>query len=172
MRQLDPNSKSNKFFDEEEFLLEVEMAREWFEGDNNLEIILYKVDKNSMPVDDLYNEVRIDQVRYLDPITISVYPSFDESTNKAYSQTNGSLKYKEDGDFSFIVYEEALKELRTDILYGDFIGYRVNESTIRYFEVIDDDKTNFGNNRTLVGYRSYYRIIKCKPITNDKFRGA
>lgn len=171
MRKIDANSKMNKFFSEDEFKLEVNLAREWFEGDNNLSILLYQIDKNEIPENDIYQEARIDATKYLDPIELSVYPTLDESTNKSYSQNNGSLRYKEDGDFSFIIYDDVLKENRCEISYGDYIGYRVNESTIRFFEVIDDDKTNFSNNRTILGYKSYYRVIKCKPTTNNIFRG-
>ena len=172
MRRFDGNTKMNKFFNEDEFKLEVSMSREWVEGDNNLEVILYRVDKNAIPENDIYQETKIDSVKYMQPVTLKVLPNLEESTNKSYSEKNSSLRYKEDGDFSFTIYEETLKDQRVDIDYGDYIGYRINETTIRYFEVIDDDKTNFSNNRTILGYRPYYRVIKCKPVTNDLFRGA
>lgn len=172
MRKINPNTKSNKFFGQEEFKLDVEMAREWFEGDNNLKVILYRIDKTSTQTNNIYNEVRIDEKRYKEPIELNVYPTLNESENKAYNQSNSTIRYSEDGDFSFIVFEDHLRELGVEINYGDHIGYRVTETDVRYFEVIDDDKINFANNRTILGHRAYYKQIRCKVASNDSFRGV
>lgn len=169
MRKIEPNSRSNKFFCEDEFELEIEMGREWFEGDNNLEVVLYKVNSSQTETTDIYNETPIGMIVTYTPITLKVYPILTESKNVALSGITG--RHSTDGEFSFIIYTKQLTEQNTSITFGDFIGLRVSETELRYFEVCDDDYLNFANNRTILGYRSFYKTIKCKAVQKDKFNG-
>lgn len=170
MRQIRPNNKVNKFYDADEFNLDIEMGREWLDSDNNFSITLYKVDK-STTTSDIYNESEIDGIQYHQPIELIVLPSLQSSENKAYNSSNNTMRYKQDGDFSFIVYEKELNEKNAVISYGDFIGYDVDKKTRRYFEVIDDDLLNFENRKTIMGYERFYKEIKCKTVSPDVFNG-
>lgn len=171
MRIVRPNNKVNKFFDEGEFNLEIDMGREWINGDNNFTVILYRVNKNTTSTTDIYNEVDVDSIEYLQPIELNVLPNLNSSQNKSYNQQNNTIRYKEDGDFSFIVYEKELSEKNAVISYGDFIGYDVDVNIRRYFEVIDDDILNFSNDKTILGYKRFYKEIRCKTVTSDVFNG-
>jgi hypothetical protein len=59
-----------------------------------------------------------------------------------------------------------------DINYGDYIGYAVNESTIRYFSVSNDGKKNFDNKHTIMGYKGAFRTVVCAPVDATEFRGV
>lgn len=171
MRKTNPNTKVNKFYDENEFELDIELGREWMEGDNNFKVILYRVDKSNTQVTDIYNEAEIDGIVYLQPIELNVYPTLNKSENKAYN-SNSTARYKQDGEFTFIIYENELSEKNVKINYGDFIGYDVEPTVRRYFEVIDDDATNFENTKTIMGFRRITKQIRCKYVTPDVFNGV
>jgi hypothetical protein len=70
------------------------------------------------------------------------------------------------------LYDDQLKELDTDIDYGDYIGYAVSETDVRYFTVANDGKKNYHNNHTIMGYRGTYRTVECVPADPNEFRGV
>ncbi|GAJ11946.1 unnamed protein product [marine sediment metagenome] len=51
-----PINRNNKFFSMRDFQFEVEVGREYVEGDLNMSVILYKVDRELEFGDDLYGE--------------------------------------------------------------------------------------------------------------------
>lgn len=171
MRRLIPISRQSKFFSESEFNLEDSMGREWLEGDNNMKVVLFRVDRNSTQIDDIYNEAGRDKIKYLTPVEVNVLPLLNKAENKVYNESSGGLRFLQDGQLSFIVYSSHLKELDVEINYGDYIGYSVDEKTMRYFSVVNDGLKNFDNNHTLLGYRSFYRTITCAMISSDEFNG-
>jgi hypothetical protein len=167
-----PINRINKFFSQEDFNLEVEMGRESLEGDGNFVVILYRVDREQTTSDDIYNEAGKDEIRFFPPIELRVIPTFEEAENKSYNSGHGSLRYLEDGPFSFELYDAQLKELDADITYGDYIGYPVTETEVRYFTVTNDGKKNYDNAHTIMGYKGAYRTVKCAPVDANEFRGV
>ena len=49
-----PIERINKFFSQDDFDLEVDFGREWLEGDINIKVILYQVDRTETTNDDIY----------------------------------------------------------------------------------------------------------------------
>ena len=170
-RRLVPITRVAKFYSQKEFELEDRIGREWLEGDNNMKVILFRVDRVTTQSDDLYNESDTDKVNYLAPIEISVLSLLNKAENKAYNESSGILRYSQDGQLSFIVYSSHLKELKVEINYGDFIGYNVDETTVRYYEVVNDGLKNFDNNHTVLGYKPFYRTIVCAMVSTNEFSG-
>jgi len=168
--KITPITRINRFFSEEDFFLEINLGREAIEGDGNFTLILYKVDREMTESDKLYGEATKDGIRFFPPIEIKVIPIMAEPENKSYN-SNGSARYIQDGQLTFGIYEAQLKELDSSIDYGDYIGYPVNETTIRYFSVSNDGKKNFDNKHTIMGYKSAFRTIICSPIDESEFRG-
>jgi hypothetical protein len=166
-----PITRINKFFSEEDFFLEKSMGREAIEGDGNFTIILYRVDVNMTEYDKLYGEGTKDGIRFYPPVELKVVPIMAEPENKSYN-SNGSARYLQDGPLTFGIYDDQLKELAVDINYGDYIGYAVNESTIRYFSVSNDGKKNFDNKHTIMGYKGAFRTVVCAPVDATEFRGV
>jgi hypothetical protein len=146
------------------------MGREAIEGDGNFTLILYRVDRQLTESDDLYGEASADGIRYFPPVELKVIPIMDEAENKSYN-TNGGLRYLQDGQLTFGVYDAQLKELDTEISYGDYIGYPVTETEIRYFSVVNDGVKNYDNKHTIMGYKGAFRTIVCSTIENSEFQG-
>jgi len=166
-----PITRINKFFGHEDFRLEVEMGREAIEGDGNFVVILYKVDREATASDDVYNEAGKDDIRYFPPIELRVIPTMGTPENKAYNQNAGSLRYLQDGQLSFGIYDDQLQEFDTDIDFGDYIGYPVSETEIRYFVVVNDGRKNYDNAHTIMGYKGAFRSVLCAPTDPSEFRG-
>ena len=164
-----PITRVNKFYSEEDFDLDIEMGREHFEGDGNFVVVLYRVESSLSHVDDLYNEPIKDGIRFKTPVELLVIPKLETPENKTYNTSSGSLRYLEDGKLSFIVYEKQLVELDVDITYGDYIGYPINETEMRFFSVTNDGIKFFDHKHTIIGYKGAYRSITCAPVDKTEF---
>jgi hypothetical protein len=166
-----PINRINKFFSNEDFDLDISMGREAIEGDGNFVVILYRVDRENTASDDLYNEASKDGIRFFPPVELRVIPILEEAENKAYNSGSGSLRYLQDGNLSFGIYESQLAELDVELNYGDYIGYPVSETEVRYFSVTNDGIKNYDNKHTIMGYKGAYRTVKCAPVDEQEFRG-
>lgn len=166
-----PINRVNKFFSNEDYNLEIEMGREAIEGDGNFVVILYRVDREMTESDDLYGEAVKDGIRFFPPVELRVIPILNEAENKAYNSGSGSLRYLQDGQLTFGIYEAQLAELDIQLNYGDYIGYPVSETEVRYFSVTNDGIKNYDNSHTIMGYKGTFRTVKCAPVDENEFRG-
>jgi hypothetical protein len=169
-KKITPITRINKFFSEEDFNLEISMGREAIEGDGNFTIILYRVDRTNSEYDSLYGEASKDGIRYFPPVELKIVPIMGAPENKTYN-TNGSLRYLQDGQFTFGIYDSQLSELDTEISYGDYIGYPVTETEVRYFSVVNDGAKNYDNKHTIMGYKGAFRTVVCASVDSNEFRG-
>ena len=170
-KKITPITRINKWFSEEDYNLEVELGREAIEGDGNFTLILYRVDRDMTQYDNLYTEATKDGIRFFPPIELKVIPIMAEPENKSYN-SNGSARYLQDGQLTFGIYDAQLTEQKIDIVYGDYIGYPVTETDIRYFSVSNDGKKNFDNAHTIMGWKGAFRTVVCAPVDASEFRGV
>lgn len=164
-----PIKRINKFFSSRDYGLEIQMGREAIEGDGNFTVILYRVDRETTQVDDLYGEASASEINFLPPVEIYVVPIIDKAENKTYNPD--SMRYLEDGNLTFIVYTQHLNELVVDITVGDYIAYPIDELDVVYFNVTNAGEKNYDNAHTIMGYKGAYRIINCTFANEDEFKG-
>ena len=170
--KITPITRINKFFSEEDFGLEISMGREAIEGDGNFTIILYRVDRTLTSSDSLYGESTMDGIRFLPPVELKVMPILAAPENKTYNSGSGSLRYLQDGQLTFAIYDAQLAEMDIELSYGDYVGYAVNESELRYFSVVNDGKKTYDNTHTILGYKGAFRTVLCAAIDSNEFRGV
>ena len=166
-----PINRVNKFFSEEDFNLEVSFGREAVEGDGNFVIVLYRVDRDRTESDDLYGEAVKDGIKFFPPVELRVVPIMNEPDNKAYNSGSGSMRYLQDGQLTFGIYDAQLEELDIELSYGDYVGYQVSETDVRYFSVTNDGIKNYDNKHTIMGYKGAFRTVLCASVEEDEFRG-
>jgi hypothetical protein len=165
-----PIERINKFFSQDDFDLEVDFGREWLEGDINIKVILYQVDRTETTNDDIYGEAAKEDIMFKPPVELSVSFNMSAPTNKAYN-SDGSMRYLEYGTITLGIYQDQLDEMGVDIEYGDYIGYAENETNIKYFTVSNNGKIFSDNSHTIGGYKGFYRTITCVPTDLDEFNG-
>ena len=145
------------------------MGREAIEGDGNFTVILYRVDRENTEYDAVYGEASKDGIRYLSPIELKVIPILAEPENKTYN-SNGTGRYLQDGQLTFGIYQAQLDELAVEINYGDYIGYAVTETDMRYYSISNDGKKFFDNKHTIMGYKGAFRTVVCAPVSSSEFQ--
>jgi hypothetical protein len=166
-----PINRNAKFFSRDDFDLEINMGREAIEDDGNFTIILYRVDRTLTSSDDVYGESTMDGIRFLPPVELRIVPILNEAENKAYNSGSGSLRYLQDGQLTFGIYDAQLAEMDVELSFGDYVGYAVNESEMRYFSIVNDGRKNYDNKHTILGYKGAFRTVLCAPIDYNEFRG-
>lgn len=162
-----PINRMNRFYDEVDFGIENEMAREYLEGDINVTVILFQVDRKETMVDDVYGEAKSNEIKFKTPKELKVRIVLEEAENKAYS--GGMNRILEYGKLTFHIFQDQLNELSCDIQYGDYIGFADNEDNIKYFTVTNDGRIFSDNKHTRVGYKGYYRTINCVVADTNEF---
>jgi len=170
-KKITPITRINKWFSEEDFNLEISMGREAIEGDGNFTLILYKVNREATQADNIYGEASKDGIKFFPPIELKVVPILAEAENNSYN-SDGGMRYLQDGKLTFGIYDAQLTELKTSLDYGDYIGYPVTETEIRYFSVVNDGIKNFDNKHTIMGYKGAFKSVVCAPVDSSEFRGV
>lgn len=165
-----PITRLGKFFGSEDYSLDIEMGREWLEGDMNFTCVLYRVDKIKTKTDDVYGETVSDGVKFLPPVEFKAFIQVMAPENKNVSN-NSKIVQMEPGNVRISVYQSHLNELGVDISYGDYIGYYETENRVRYYTVSNDGRVVSDNKHTYAGYKPFYRTIIASPVSANEFRG-
>ena len=164
-----PITRISKFFGSEDFQLEQDIGMEWLHGDLHFNLVLFRVDKKSSDVDDVYGESGPEEIRYKPPVEFKAYVKIDMPQNKSYG--SGLVNQMEPGNMTLGVYMKHLEELDVEINYGDYIGYAETEDRIRYYVVTNDGRVTSDNKHTIGGYKAFYRTIKCSFVSENEFDG-
>lgn len=163
-----PITRLNKFFAEEDYNLDIEMGREWLNGDMNFTLVLYSVDQQRTIKDDVYGEVTSDGVQFKAPVEFNAFVRILEPTRQPIGSSR--ILQNEPGNLEFAVYHKELSELKIEIKLGDYIGYQITEDEIRYYSIIDAATPDYDNKHTYGGYKSFYYSYTATPVTTDEFR--
>lgn len=169
MEKLVPITRLGKFFGGDDFNLEVEMGKEWLEGDMNFTVILYRVDKYKTKTDDVYGETVEDGVKFLPPVELKGYVKIVAPTDAKIG--NSKIVQEEPGNMTFSVYQSLLNDLDVDIQYGDYLAYYETESRVRYYNVVNDGRVVSDNKHSYGGYRPFYRTIVATFVNENEFKG-
>jgi hypothetical protein len=164
---LSPINHNNKFFSEEEYRYYIDMARDYM-ATLGTKIYFYKVNKQKSQIDDLYGEAYEEEVHLNEKIEIPAVVKFEESENKAYISDKALLRFEEYGNLKVSLLLADLDLYQADITYGDYVGYRVSETQVIYFQVANDAQKHFQNKNTFLGYKSYYKTIICTPVNKGE----
>ena len=99
-----PINRLGRFYDEIDFGVENEMAREYLEGDLNFVVVLFQVDRTETQVDAVYGEAKSNEIRFKAPKELRVKLALEAAENKSYSAgMNRILDY---GNLTFHVFQE------------------------------------------------------------------
>lgn len=164
-----PITRLDKYFNEDDYNLQLEWAREYIEEEENFTVILYRVDKQRVNVDSIFFDTYGHSIKFLDPVELKVKYSIEDVENKTYNEGDQqSLTFQQTGNLIFTIVNQQLEELEVDISRGDYIAVPVNETQFEYFEVIDNGKKNVDNSHTIFGYKPAFRTVVC-VTANENF---
>jgi len=164
-----PITRGNKFYSQEDFDLDQEFARDFIESDINQTVVLFAVDTGLSDTNEYYAETQKGQLRLKDPVELKIYGRIEPAELKSMN-ANGTMIQQIGGKFTFQVYTKQLEELDAEIKMGDYIGYAVTETDMRYYEVGNDGVKNFDNAHTILGFKPATRTIICNEVNPNTIR--
>jgi len=165
-----PITRLSKFFSQDDFDLNVEMGQEYLQGDLNMKLVLYQVDRTQTDTDEVYAEVGKDKLVFLPPVEFRGLVQVASAETKTYQ--SGLLRFLEPGNMLLSVYIKELTDLGVNIEFGDYIGYPESETKIRFYTVSNDGKVVADGKHKMFGYKPHYRTITCVPTQENEFRGV
>lgn len=172
MNRKNPINRNNMFFSEADFDLEMEIARDYLEGDMNQTVILFEVDLNKTNTNDIYHEASKKNIRFKSPVELTVRYEISDAQMRSYDKANNKGVYAKPGVLEFTVLNATLEEVDRDIKRGDYIGVQVTPEEMIYFCVYDDGKVaSYANSNTLYGIKPFYRKVKCNYVDPAEFEG-
>lgn len=166
-----PVKRNRLFYDREQFKFDMELAREYIEGDMGQSVVLYQVDLTKTNQDSLYGETKSDSIIYLPPVEVPCVYEVEPPELKAYEKQKNFGTYQKMGKLKFGVMEQTLVDLEVDIKVGDFVGVQVSEKMMVYFQVENDGKNNFDNQHLQFGTVPFYRSITASWVDEATFNG-
>ena len=145
------------------------MGQEWLNGDMNFTLVLYAVDQQRTIKDDVYGEVSSNGIQFKAPVEFRAMVRIEEPQNAFLGSSR--IVQNEPGNLIFSVYENELSKMSIDIKLGDYIGYWINPSEVKYYSVVNAAQPNYDNKHTYGGYKPFYRSITAAPVNDGEFRG-
>ena len=80
-----PITRLGKFFGQDDFDLQLRMGQEYLQGDLNMKLVLYRVDRQKTDTDDVYLETAgSDSIVFFPPVEFSVLVKIDPPKNETY----------------------------------------------------------------------------------------
>lgn len=172
IKRKNPISRNNMFFSKESYDFEVNLAREYMEMDMNQTLILYQVDLEKTKVNDVYKESGKGEIVFKTPVEFTCMYEISDAESKSYDKSKSKSVYVKPGNLKFRVLDAELEELGVDIRRGDYIGVQIDETTMIYFVVNNDGKVaRFANNKTVYGFKPWYRECEANYIDESEFNG-
>lgn len=157
-----PLNRNLKFFSEEEYQFYLGLAREHMSSIDD-KILFIKINKEKSQVDDIYGEGYKEEIHYEEPIEIPAIVKLNPPDNKAYVEDKGVLRYEEYGKLEVHMLLVDVELFKADITYGDILGYQISETQTIYFEIANDAQKFYENNKTMFGYRAFWKTIVGVP---------
>lgn len=166
-----PVKRNGLFYDREQFRFDMELAREYIEGDMGQTIVLYRVDLTKTNQDDLYGETKSTNIIYMPPVEVPCVYEVEPPELRTYEKQKNMGTYQKMGKLKFGVMEQTLEDLGVDIRIGDFVGVQVSERLMVYFQVENDGRNNFDNQHLQFGTVPFYRSITASWVDGATFNG-
>lgn len=157
------------FMSDESFDLDVEYGRSYLETDNIQYVILRKINIIETKSHHLYGQAKSKDRKYMTPIKLNVMINVGTGEQKNYGDYQGGIVRDDVGNLVFGIYLKELKEHNIEIDRGDIIEYNMSGEKNRYFEVESANNVTDETNKTIGGFKPYWKRITCVPIKSDTF---
>ena len=167
---LNPITRNNKFYSEEDFQYEMGLIEEYLEEDLNQVIVVYEVDRNKTNTNALYKE-SIQNIRFKPPKELPCMFEIKDSQIKSYDSNNNTGVYSVSGNLVAYIPTFMFKKYNCDIKRGDYIGVQIDTDRMSYFSVTDDGKMNTSNKNYVGSYKTAWVTIECAPVPEEEFNG-
>ncbi len=161
------NDRYGLFMSQNSFDLDVMYGRNFLQTDNAQEIILYKINIIETKSHNLYGQTKAKDKKFMPPVRLSVMVNVEASKQEFYGGNQGGIVRDDTGNLSFGVYLKELEDKQVDIDRGDIIEYNMSGEKNRYYEVENANNVTDETNKTIGGFKNYWKKITAIPVKED-----
>lgn len=161
------NDRYGLFMTENSFDLDVMYGRNYLQTDNAQEVIIHKINIIETKSHSLYGQAKAKDKKFMKPVRISVMVNVENGQQSYYGDNQGGITRDDTGGISFGVYLKELEEKNLEIDRGDIIEYNMSGTKNRYYEVESANNVTDETNKTIGGFKPYWKKITGIPVKSD-----
>lgn len=154
------------FMTENSFDLDIMYGRNFLQTDNAQTVTLHKININQTQVHSLYGQAKTKDKKFFAPVKLSVMVNVEESKLEYYGGSPG-ISRDDTGQLVFGIYLKELEEKNVEIDRGDYIEYNMSGQKKRYYEVQSANNVTDETNKTIGGFKPYWKKIIAVPVKED-----
>ena len=155
------------FMSENSFELDVAYGRNFLQTDNAQYVYLHKINAIKTKSHELYGQAKAKDKSFMARVRLNVMVSVENASQAYYGDSQGGIVRDDTGNLTFGIYLKELDEKRTDIVRGDIIEYNISGQKSRYYEVENANMISDETQKTIGGFKPYYRQIIAVPVHED-----
>ncbi len=155
------------FMTDNSFNLDIMYGRNYLETDNVQEVIIHKINILNTKSHALYGQTKTKDKKFLPPVRIKVMITVEEGKQGYYGANPGGITRDDSGNIRFGVYLKELEEKQIEIDRGDIIEYNLSGEKNRFYEVESANNVTDETNKTIGGFKSYWKKIIGVPVHGD-----
>lgn len=147
--------------------LDIMYGRNFLQTDNVQEIILHKINIIETKTHPLYGQAKPKDRKYMAPVRLNVMTTVQEQKQEFYGTNPGGIVRDDTGNLIFGIYLKELEEKHVEIDRGDIIEYNMSGQKNRFYEVENANNVTDETNKTIGGFRTYWKKIIAVPVRSD-----
>jgi hypothetical protein len=155
------------FMNNNSFDLDIMYGRNFLETDNIQTVIIHRINIIESVSHSLYGQSKPKDKKYLPPVRISAVVTIETGKQEFYGNNPGGIVRDDSGPITLGVYLKELEEKQLEINRGDIIQYNMSGEKNRYYEVENANNITDESERTIGGFKVFYRVITGIPIKSD-----
>lgn len=161
------NERYGLFMTENSFDLDVAYGRNYLQTDNVQQVTIYKVNITKTKSHSLYGQTKTKDKKFFAPVKIDVMVTVQPNEQSYYGDNAGGITREDTGKLVFGVYLKELQEKKLEINRGDYVEYNLSGGKARYYEVEDAQNVTDTTDKTIGGFKSYWKKITSIPVKED-----
>jgi len=161
------NNRMGLFMNDNSFELDVMYGRNFLQTDNAQRVKIYKINLIETKTHSLYGQTKQKDKKFMPPVEISAIVTIEAGKQEYYGGNQGGIARDDSGNISFGVYLKELEEKHLEIDRGDIIEYNMSGEKNRYYEVESANNVTDETNKTIGGFKPYWKRITGVPVKED-----
>ena len=161
------NQRYGLFMTENSFDLDVAYGRNYLQTDNVQKVKIHKINVITTKTHKLYGQTKAKDKKFMAPVPLNVMIGVDGVTQEYYGGGKGGITREDTGPLHFGVYLKELKEKEIEIDRGDIVEYNMSGLKNRYYEVESADNVIDATEKTIGGFKSYWKKVIAIPVKED-----
>ena len=161
------NERFGLFMTQKSYDLQIMYGRNYLVTNNSQEVVIHKINILESKSHNLYGQTKTKDKKFLPPVRIKVMINVEEGKQENYGGNPGGVVRDDTGNISFGVYLKELEEKQIEIDRGDIIEYNMSGEKKRYYEVESANNVTDETNKTIGGFKPYWKKITGVPVKED-----